>query len=673
MLQLDGFPTGDGVKADRSAGRLTGSMMELQTLQEALKVEIQIHQKLVAQMKQDPQNADLKKQLHELQAKITALSEKQKKVVEQLRKELLVKQEPEAKLQLQVQTPPAGGDMKSTNLLQSQQIPGGLQQQTLTVTPVLTTKTLPLVLKAATTPAQPVSVLPQRPPTIAMVTTAITKPDSQNTPINLQVASKLTNQSSEPVRLVSKNAMVVQATTTTTTAQPIKVPQFVPPPRLTPRPTFQPQVRPKPATPTNIPIAPAPPPPMMAAPQLLQRPVMLATKLSTSLSSAAPIHQVRIVNGQPCSKTGSTPLTGIVITTPVSAAPTRLASPAQAPNPTPVPTPTSAQPIQISSLTTEPKVRKLAFMVSLGLVTHDHLEEIQSKRQERKRRTTANPVYSGAVFEPERKKSAVSYLNSPLHQGTRKRGRPPKYSSVPELGSLTPTSPSSPVHPLPLPSPSSGDGDIHEDFCTVCRRSGQLLMCDTCSRVYHLDCLDPPLKTIPKGMWICPKCQDQILKKEEAIPWPGTLAIVHSYIAYKEAKEEEKQKLMKWSSELKLEREQLEQRVKQLSNSITKCMETKNTILARQKEMQLSLDKVKHLIRLIQGKDVSARVQDSAEGAAESGPEANSVEKVKAVSSSVSNNADGIANLYKCCLFALYCQTVSMVDIQPKSRGSGKS
>ncbi|XP_030587422.1 PHD finger protein 21A isoform X2 [Archocentrus centrarchus] len=650
MLQLDGFPTGDGVQADRSAGRLTGSMMELQTLQEALKVEIQIHQKLVAQMKQDPQNADLKKQLHELQAKITALSEKQKKVVEQLRKELLVKQEPEAKLQLQVQTPPAGGDIKPANQLQSQQLPGGLQQ-TLTVTPVLTTKTL--VLKAA-----PGSVLPQRPPTVAMVTAAITKPDSQNAPINLQVASKLTNQSSEPVRLVSKNAMVV---------------------------------RPKLATPTNVPIAPAPPP-MMAAPQLLQRPVMLATKLSSSLPSAAPIHQVRIVNGQPCSKTGTTPLTGIVITTPVSAAPTRLASPAQVPNPTPVPTQTPVQPIQISSLTTEPKQtvkpggaeqhavislpsssssstppvsppprppkkeenpEKLAFMVSLGLVTHDHLEEIQSKRQERKRRTTANPVYSGAVFEPERKKSAVSYLNSPLHQGTRKRGRPPKYSSVPDLVSLTPTSPSSPVHPLPLPSPSSGDGDIHEDFCTVCRRSGQLLMCDTCSRVYHLDCLDPPLKTIPKGMWICPKCQDQILKKEEAIPWPGTLAIVHSYIAYKEAKEEEKQKLMKWSSELKLEREQLEQRVKQLSNSITKCMETKNTILARQKEMQLSLDKVKHLIRLIQafnfnqalaeteGKDV--RVHEKAEGAvsSEAAPKANSVEKVKGGSSTASVSTDG--------------------------------
>lgn len=85
-----------------------------------------------------------------------------------------------------------------------------LPLQTLTVTPVLTTKTLPLVLKAAATTALPGSVLPQRPPTVAMVTTAITKPDSQNTPINLQVASKLTNQSSEPVRLVSKNAMVVR-------------------------------------------------------------------------------------------------------------------------------------------------------------------------------------------------------------------------------------------------------------------------------------------------------------------------------------------------------------------------------------------------------------------------------------------------------------------------------
>lgn len=85
-------------------------------------------------------------------------------------------------------------------------------------------------------------------------------------------------------------------------------------------------------------------------------------------------------------------------------------------------------------------------------------------------------------------------------------------------------------------------------------------------------------------------------------------------------------------------------------------METKNTILARQKEMQHSLEKVKNLIRLIQafnfnqalaepeGKDISTRVQDSAEGAVvpEAAPEANSVENTKSGGSPASsNNNDG--------------------------------
>ncbi|XP_041693705.2 PHD finger protein 21A isoform X5 [Coregonus clupeaformis] len=568
MLQLDGIQPGDGVKAERFPGligTLTGSMMELQTLQEALKMEIQVHQKLVAQMKQDPQNADLKKQLHELQAKITALSEKQKKVVEQLRKDLLVKQEPEVKVPaadkhvLQIPSSTTLQALQQTTHTQA------LQQKTLTVTPVIPTKTLPVVLKAAT-PTMPSSVVAQRPATVAMVTAIshASKPssdnsNSQNTPVNLQVASKLTSQGFEPVRLVSKNALVVQATTTPSSAQPIKVPQFVPPPRLTPRPTFQPQVRPKPATPNNnVPIAPAPPPPMMAAPQLLQRgPVMLTTKLSSSLlpSSAGPIHQVRIVNGQACGSTGAKSgqhtgtVTGIVITAPASA---RLATPKQKLQISSLASDTKAvkahrgleQKMMASStppLSPAPRTKrednpqKLAFMVALGLVTHDHLEEIQSRRQERKRRTTANPVYSGAVFEPERKKSAVTYLNTPLHQGTRKRANEDRLS--------------------------------------------------------------------------------KILKKEDAIEWPGTLAIVHSYIAYKEAKEEEKQKLMKWSTELKLEREQLEQGVKQLSNSITKCMETKNIILSRQKEMQVSLEKVKHLVRLIQAFSFSLTMETEGTGA----------------------------------------------------------
>ncbi|XP_054997053.1 PHD finger protein 21A isoform X7 [Sorex araneus] len=564
--------------------------MELQTLQEALKVEIQVHQKLVAQMKQDPQNADLKKQLHELQAKITALSEKQKRVVEQLRKNLIVKQEQPDKFQIQPLP-------QSENKLQTAQ-------------------------------QQPLQQLQQQ----------------------QQYHHHHTPSAAPSPNLTASQQ--VQATP----PQPIKVPQFIPPPRLTPRPNFLPQVRPKPVAQNNIPIAPAPPP-MLAAPQLIQRPVMLTKFTPTTLpTSQNSIHPVRVVNGQTATIAKTFPmaqLTSIVIATPG----TRLAGPQTVQLSKPslekqtIKSHTETDEKQTESRTITPPAapkpkreenpQKLAFMVSLGLVTHDHLEEIQSKRQERKRRTTANPVYSGAVFEPERKKSAVTYLNSTMHPGTRKRGRPPKYNAVLGFGALTPTSPPSshpdspenektettftfpaPVQPVSLPSPTSTDGDIHEDFCSVCRKSGQLLMCDTCSRVYHLDCLDPPLKTIPKGMWICPRCQDQMLKKEEAIPWPGTLAIVHSYIAYKAAKEEEKQKLLKWSSDLKQEREQLEQKVKQLSNSISKCMEMKSTILARQKEMHSSLEKVKQLIRLIHGIDLSKPVDSEATvGAMSNGPD----------------------------------------------------
>ncbi|XP_030104569.1 PHD finger protein 21A isoform X12 [Mus musculus] len=572
--------------------------MELQTLQEALKVEIQVHQKLVAQMKQDPQNADLKKQLHELQAKITALSEKQKRVVEQLRKNLIVKQEQPDKFQIQPLS-------QSENKLQTAQ-------------------------------QQPLQPLQQQQPQ---------QPQQQQQ----QQQQHAQQSAAAPPSLTASQ---VQATP----PQPIKVPQFIPPPRLTPRPNFLPQVRPKPVAQNNIPIAPAPPP-MLAAPQLIQRPVMLTKFTPTTLpTSQNSIHPVRVVNGQTATIAKTFPmaqLTSIVIATPG----TRLPGPQTVQLSKPslekqtVKSHPEAEEKQAESRTVTPPAapkpkreenpQKLAFMVSLGLVTHDHLEEIQSKRQERKRRTTANPVYSGAVFEPERKKSAVTYLNSTMHPGTRKRGRPPKYNAVLGFGALTPTSPPSshpdspenektettftfpaPVQPVSLPSPTSTDGDIHEDFCSVCRKSGQLLMCDTCSRVYHLDCLEPPLKTIPKGMWICPRCQDQMLKKEEAIPWPGTLAIVHSYIAYKAAKEEEKQKLLKWSSDLKQEREQLEQKVKELSSSISKCMEMKSSILARQKEMRSSLDKVKRLIRLVHGVDLCRPVDSEATaGALSNGPD----------------------------------------------------
>ncbi|XP_072374948.1 PHD finger protein 21A-like isoform X5 [Scyliorhinus torazame] len=547
--------------------------MELQTLQEALKVEIQFHQKLVGQMKQDPQNADLKKQLHELQAKITALSEKQKKVVEQLRKDLMVKQEHhDGKLPIQQQqVPPQQQQQNVPQLLPQLTSP----QKTITEASVLTTKQIPLTL-LKTTHTMSASVVTPR-PTIAMVTAlsnpqkSVVNADSQNTPINLQITNRLTTLGADAVRIMPKSTVQLQVQTTN--SPPIKVPQFIPPPRLTQRPTLLPQVRPKPVMPNSIPIAPAP---VFPTSQLIQRPVTLTKFTHTSQPSTAnSIHQARIMNGQPAAVTKTLPtaqLTSIVIASPspkvVGSQQLKLSRAnlenktiklqvewEERPNDSCPNSPVPPKPKR------EENPEKVAFMVSLGLVTHDHLEEIQSKRQERKRRTTANPVYSGAIFEPERKKSAVTYLNSPVQPGTRRRANEDQWlKGLPYLATRA-TLQRGPVNKI-----QDETNDI---------------------------------ENITKNTTL------SILKKEEAIPWPGTLAIVHSYIAYKAAKEEEKQKLLKWSAELKQERDQLEQKVKQLSNFISKCMETKNTLLARQKDMQSSLEKVKRLIHLIQGIQLS--------------------------------------------------------------------
>ncbi|XP_026123470.1 PHD finger protein 21Aa isoform X7 [Carassius auratus] len=465
------------------------SMMELQNLQEALKVEIQIHQKLVSQMKQDPQ----------------------KKVVEQLRRDLLVKQE-----DMKLQTLQADGQT-STLLITQTQTPlpaASLTTPQSSVVPVIASKTLPLVLRAATS-TSPIIMTPA--PTFTVVTTLgstlLASPpssDPQKSPVNFQPVIQTTNQGAEPVRVLPNSTVVV---------------------------------RPKP--PASLSPAAG-----QVSVHTLQSPVLL----STALPSSGHVQQMRILNGLPFPNSSSS--TSILISPSIHTLPSAQTHTQQLPHKSPssdnticaveygtepktsllispdTPTHTSpplsldapSSPAPTNTHTPSSKHQesplKLAFMLSLGLVTRDYLEEIQSRRQERKRRTTANPIYSGAMFEPERKKSSMSYLSS-INQSSRKRA--------------------------------------NEDSLS------------------------------------------EILQNEDAIEWPGTLAIVHSYISYKAAKEGEKDRLKTWSTELRQERETLEHRIGQLSNSITKCMDSKNSVLAQQGEMEASLEKMRGLVRLIRG------------------------------------------------------------------------
>ncbi|XP_038010000.1 PHD finger protein 21B isoform X2 [Motacilla alba alba] len=403
----------------------------------------------------------------------------------------------------------------------------------------------------------------------------------------------------------------------TITAVPIKVPQVSSLQRLAGQgPAVLPQVRPKTLIPDSLPISPCRDQPSKQPPTF-QKATIVSIK---NPSPALPTANNTVSHGQTHSSQSqsvtepaalSSPLSGagvayaIISTSPSNAAPISTSAAVSVVNDS-----IKVQPLLISAdskvIIIQPQVQtqteskletkkspeesaqglpatkkkkeenpeKIAFMVALGLVTTEHLEEIQSKRQERKRRSTANPAYSG-LLETERKRLASNYLNNPLFLSTRAN------------------------------EDSFWKNEIHHDeHCTACKRGVNLQPCGTCPRAYHLNCLDPPLKTAPKGLWVCPKCQQKVLKKDDSVPWTGTLAIVHSYVTHKTVKEEEKRKLLKRSSELKSEHRQLEEKDRLLNSAVKKCLELKTSLMAQQKGTQSSLERLKTLIRLIQNEQM---------------------------------------------------------------------
>merc|ERR1712156_610409 len=53
----------------------------------------------------------------------------------------------------------------------------------------------------------------------------------------------------------------------------------------------------------------------------------------------------------------------------------------------------------------------------------------------------------------------------------------------------------------------ANDESEHQEFCEVCQQGGEIILCDTCPRAYHLVCLDPELDEAPEGKWSCPHCE----------------------------------------------------------------------------------------------------------------------------------------------------------------------
>jgi chromodomain-helicase-DNA-binding protein 4 len=51
------------------------------------------------------------------------------------------------------------------------------------------------------------------------------------------------------------------------------------------------------------------------------------------------------------------------------------------------------------------------------------------------------------------------------------------------------------------------DADQHQDYCDVCQAGGEIILCDTCPKAFHLVCLEPELEEAPEGEWFCPHCE----------------------------------------------------------------------------------------------------------------------------------------------------------------------
>ncbi|XP_075237625.1 chromodomain-helicase-DNA-binding protein Mi-2 homolog isoform X3 [Lycorma delicatula] len=66
----------------------------------------------------------------------------------------------------------------------------------------------------------------------------------------------------------------------------------------------------------------------------------------------------------------------------------------------------------------------------------------------------------------------------------------------------------------------SGEGEDgyetdHQDYCEVCQQGGEIILCDTCPRAYHLVCLEPELEDTPEGKWSCPHCEGEGVQDHE--------------------------------------------------------------------------------------------------------------------------------------------------------------
>ena len=128
-----------------------------------------------------------------------------------------------------------------------------------------------------------------------------------------------------------------------------------------------------------------------------------------------------------------------------------------------------------------------------------------SRQRKRKRRDDDDPANeSDAEFEAMLVQSELTEEEEvPKKKRVKKLPKPPK--RIARLNNRRQLQAAA-EEAANLPLDEVGYETNHQDYCEVCQQGGEIILCDTCPKAYHLVCLDPELEQAPEGDWSCPEC-----------------------------------------------------------------------------------------------------------------------------------------------------------------------
>jgi chromodomain-helicase-DNA-binding protein 4 len=128
-----------------------------------------------------------------------------------------------------------------------------------------------------------------------------------------------------------------------------------------------------------------------------------------------------------------------------------------------------------------------------------------SRQRKRKRRDDDDPANeSDAEFEAMLVQSEINEEEEvPKKKRVKKPPKPPK--RIARLNNRRQLQAAA-EEAANLPLDQVGYETNHQDYCEVCQQGGEIILCDTCPKAYHLVCLDPELEQAPEGDWSCPEC-----------------------------------------------------------------------------------------------------------------------------------------------------------------------